>query len=353
MEPDYLESRYAQYRRFGLRLGAVTAFLPLALWLRDYLDDAQGGLRTLPYRILMSAGVLAYVIALALRAPRRVVLLTAYVAVLVIDFVACAVWGWVPIHAVLGYSDYMYMFLLAPLLLLPLSLRAVAGVLVMACLVPNLYVALGMPPGFSLGLFNLVVWPACALAAFWLYEFDGVSRSLFTAQRQMREQAMRDPLTQLGNRRHFEERAKAALAAARRHARPLAALMIDIDSFKAVNDRHGHGAGNEVLRALAGTLSASLRESDVTGRIGGEEFAAVLPEQGLERAAAVAERLRAAVARLRVDAGSAHGRVEVTISVGVAAFPGDAETLEGLLECADARLYLAKQAGRNTVVSTG
>ena len=353
MEPDYLESRHAQYRRFALRLGIVTVFVPLALWLRDYMNDAQGGLRTLPYRILMSVGVLAYVTALALRAPRRVVQVTAYVAVLVIDFVATAVWGWVPVHSVLGYADYMYMFLLAPLLLLPLSLRAVAGVLVMACLVPNLYVALGMTPGFSLALFNMVVWPACALAAFWLYEFDGVSRRLFAAQRQMREQAMRDPLTQLGNRRHFEERAKAALAAARRHARPLAVLMIDIDSFKAVNDRHGHGAGDEVLRALAGNLASSLRESDAIGRIGGEEFAAALPEQGLEGAAAVAERLRAAVERLRVDAGSAHGRVECTVSVGVAAFPGDGETLEALLGRADARLYLAKQAGRNRVVSSG
>ena len=353
MDPDYLQERFAEYRRFALRLGVVTVFLPLALSLRDYMDDARGGLHTLPYRLLMSAGLLAYVATLALRAPRRVVLLAAYAAVLAIDVVASTVWGMVPIHRVVGFADYMYLFLLAPLLLLPLSLREAAGVMVAACALPNLQAALGIGPGFSLALFNLVMWPACGLAAFWLYEFDLVSRGLHLAQRQMREQAMRDPLTRLGNRRYFEERSGAALAAARRYGRSLAVLMIDIDSFKTVNDRHGHGAGNEVLRALAAKLASSLRESDVCGRIGGEEFAVVLPEEGLEQAAAVGGRLRGAVERMRIDAGSAHGRVECTISVGVAAFPRDGDTLEALLERADARLYLAKESGRNRVVASG
>ena len=345
MEPDYLESRHAQYRRFALRLGVVTVFVPLALWLRDYMNDAQGGLRTLPYRILMSVGVLAYVTALALRAPRRVVQLTAYVAVLVIDIVATSVWGWVPIHSVLGYVDYMYMFLLAPLLLLPLSLRAVVGVLVMACLVPNLYVALGMTPGFSLALFNIVVWPACALAAFWLYEFDGVSRRLYAAQRQMREQAMRDPLTELGNRRYFDERGNGALALARRRGRPVSVLMIDIDHFKRVNDEHGHAAGDEVLRALGATLAASLRGGDICGRLGGEEFAAVLPDEDREGGAATAERLRRVLEQLSVDGGSAREPIRFTVSVGAAAFPQDGGTLEALLQCADARMYRAKEGG--------
>ena len=156
----------------------------------------------------------------------------------------------------------------------------------------------------------------------------------------------------MGNRRYFEERAAAALAGARRRNARLALLMIDIDHFKEVNDRHGHAAGDAVLRALADTFSRSLRGGDVCGRLGGEEFAAVLPEQDRAGAAATAERLRAALERLNVGAGGKEW-IRVTVSVGVAAFPEDGQTLGTLMQRADARLYRAKEAGRNTVVSTG
>ena len=162
LKHEYLQARYAQYRTFALRLGIATVFVPMGLWLRDDLSYAAGAWDTLGFRLLMSAGVLAYVAALALRAPRRVVLLAAYLAVLAIDVAASMVWGAVPIHASVGFADYVYLFLLAPLLLLPLSLFEVVAVLVTACLVPNLQAAFGMAPHYSLPLFNLVMWPACA-----------------------------------------------------------------------------------------------------------------------------------------------------------------------------------------------
>jgi len=197
------------------------------------------------------------------------------------------------------------------------------------------------------------VWPACAIVAFSLYEFDRVFRRLFVAQRQVREQATKDPLTQLGNRRYFEERAKAALARVRRRTRPLSLLMIDIDNFKAINDHHGHPAGDDVLRALADRLSASMRAGDVCGRLGGEEFAVVLPDEDRDGAAASAERLRAAVETLGVEAESARERIGFTVSIGVSTLPQDGYTLDELLRQADERLYRAKEAGRNKVVSSG
>ena len=125
-------------------------------------------------------------------------------------------------------------------------------------------------------------------------------RRLFLSQRQVREQAFKDPLTQLGNRRYFDERGDGVLALARRRGRPFSVLMIDIDHFKRVNDEHGHAAGDEVLRALGNALKASLRGGDVCGRLGGEEFAVVLPDEDRAGGAATAERLRRGLEQLSV-----------------------------------------------------
>jgi small subunit ribosomal protein S15 len=115
----------------------------------------------------------------------------------------------------------------------------------------------------------------------------------------LEDQLFEDPLTRLHNRRFVFGQLAALVRGARRHRRPLAAAMIDIDGFKAVNDRHGHEAGDEVLVATAEALQRALRAEDVIGRLGGEEFLALLPDTGPEAAARAAERLRGAVARGR------------------------------------------------------
>jgi len=353
LEEEYRAERFAEYRSFSLRVGIAGAMLTLGLWLRDFADDASGAVRTLEIRLLMAAGVLLYVAALWRGASRGLTLFSGYVAIVVIEFVLLMIWGRLAGGYRAGFPGYMYLYLLTPLMVMPFTPREVVPVLVLIGVVPNLQVALGMANGFPLLAFNVLVWPACAIVAFSLFEFDRVIRSLFLVQRQVSEQALKDPLTQVGNRRYFEERANAALARIRRRARPLSLLMIDIDHFKAINDHYGHPAGDDVLRALAATLLASLRAGDVCGRLGGEEFAVVLPDEDLEGAAASAERLRATVEGLEVGAQAPHGRIAFTVSVGVAALPRDGDTLGTLLECADARLYRAKEGGRNRVVASG
>lgn len=159
--------------------------------------------------------------------------------------------------------------------------------------------------------------------------------------------ATTDGLTGLDNRRAFMQRAEDMLRQAERFGHPCSVLMMDIDHFKSVNDGHGHAIGDEALRAVARVMRECLRGVDVLGRLGGEEFAAILPETGDGKAALVAERLRAGVEALRVDL--AGGDVlRLTLSLGIAGKrPG--ETLESLLGRADAALYAAKQAGRNRV----
>lgn len=167
------------------------------------------------------------------------------------------------------------------------------------------------------------------------------------------QSALQDPLTGLHNRRHLDERLGAELSAASRHGRPLALLLADLDHFKAVNDRHGHLAGDEVLRRTALALQHTVRKEDLLARYGGEEFAVLARETALPGAQALAERLRAAVERSRCAWEGAE--LQVTISVGVAAAPPGRGYAPGaservLFAWADRALYLAK-AQRNAVAT--
>jgi diguanylate cyclase (GGDEF)-like protein len=167
------------------------------------------------------------------------------------------------------------------------------------------------------------------------------------------EQAVTDPLTGVRNRRGFTEAGVAAIARAARAGLPVAVVALDLDRFKAVNDTHGHAAGDAVLRDTAGALLSELRAGDIAGRLGGEEFAVLLPGASLREASAMAERLRAALPD-RVPHPTAGARV--TASFGVAELDAVAEAgraaqaLEAAVAAADTALYAAKQGGRDRVV---
>lgn len=163
--------------------------------------------------------------------------------------------------------------------------------------------------------------------------------------------ATHDALTELYNRRHFIELVDKEIARAQRHGRPLVMCIIDVDLFKPVNDRYGHVAGDGVLRQLAGVVRSFVRGEDVAARIGGEEFAVLLPESDVTAARAFGERLREAVAdSVFMLAGEAH---RITISIGIAAMAPEGAERSTLMEAADAALYRAKAEGRNRVCVQG
>ena len=182
--------------------------------------------------------------------------------------------------------------------------------------------------------------------------FDAVEEA---AQRQLLESALRDGLTRAFNRRYFVQRLGAEIRFAERHGQPLALLMLDIDQFKKVNDSHGHMIGDDVLRAVVGVLSDTLRAEDVLARYGGEEFAVLVRGVSAENARLLGERLRREVEEMALSKETGEA-LPVTISVGISTFPlaeaGEApaeKTGEKLIELADAALYRAKKAGRNRV----
>jgi diguanylate cyclase (GGDEF)-like protein len=161
-------------------------------------------------------------------------------------------------------------------------------------------------------------------------------------------QANADQLTGVNNRRGFLESAAKEFNRFQRYRRPLTVIALDIDHFKQVNDTLGHEAGDTVLNALGAVLASSIRPIDIVGRIGGEEFALILPETPLENAVILAERLRGAVQDLQIPYGSSV--ISVTASFGVAAVEPGTPDIASAMRAADKLLYAAKHAGRNRVV---
>ena len=174
---------------------------------------------------------------------------------------------------------------------------------------------------------------------------------IHTLQAQLKEQANRDPLTGLYNRRYLDSTLERELARCKREGQPLSLLLLDIDHFKQVNDTYGHQAGDEVLRSLAAMLGQQARAGDVACRFGGEEFLMLLPGMPPAIALARAEQWRAAFAATTTAFGEF--RIQATLSIGIAAYPGHGTSPEELIRCADHALYRAKAEGRNRVVAFG
>jgi len=163
--------------------------------------------------------------------------------------------------------------------------------------------------------------------------------------------SLTDGMTGLWNRRNFDLRLESELSRAVRFSEPFAVVFVELDQMKAVNDRHGHQAGDTVLIELARRLTEAVREVDVVARWGGDEFTLLLPKTGLAGALLLAEKIRAAAgtAPFRIDTGA----IDITISVGVAAYPEHGSSGKELVAAADAAMYRAKAGGRNRVEHAG
>ena len=221
------------------------------------------------------------------------------------------------------------------------------GALVIACAVTS------AATGFEVRLHTSMVQIVGSLPLLVLYPMV-VGLTAYRLARRLREQnqllselSRTDPLTGLLNRRYWEEAVAAEFQ--RRASRRASVLMLDIDHFKAINDRHGHPAGDEVLRTLVAVLRASLRADDVPGRYGGEEFGVLLPDTNAAGAEVIAERVRKQIE----GAALSRSGLRATVSIGIAEFhPEDTQYTEAIAR-ADAALYAAKAAGRNRSVRAG
>ncbi len=170
---------------------------------------------------------------------------------------------------------------------------------------------------------------------------------LVESQEHLEHLARYDSLTQLAKKHHFYERAEEEMARSRRYGRELSLLMIDIDHFKRVNDTYGHITGDETLARVCERIRAHIREADLAGRLGGEEFAILLPETGSEEAFALAERLRKIIGDAPIETERAE--LGLTVSIGVARLNPVVADVAAFIHNADQALYQAKDRGRNRV----
>ena len=201
------------------------------------------------------------------------------------------------------------------------------------------------PDPADVDLLTFMIFEAAFVSICAAYLFGGLVKDRIAAS--YRHASLTDPLTGVTNRRGFFQMGERLLMRTRFARQPSALLMFDLDQFKSINDRYGHHAGDDVLTAFCKVVTAHLRPSDLFGRIGGEEFACLLPDTEPQDALWLAERVRAAVEAASHPAGE-HS-VRATVSVGAASSNDATADLTGLLNAADQALYRAKEAGRNRV----
>jgi len=238
------------------------------------------------------------------------------------------------------------------------------------------YILLGQRPGVTITLISVVGLPVAnhflkapyspnALASLLIgvtyfgvlfYAYSDRSISHFHRMREYNEAlhrlAMRDSLTGVYNTRAYYAECARLIRLAERQGSTFAVLFIDLDHFKAINDKYGHSSGDSVLKAVAESLEAGIRSSDPVGRVGGEEFSVFLFGAQLQSAFELAERLRALIEALMPEVGNGQ-RVKITASIGVAESGEGRQSIEAIQHIADQAMYLAKQAGRNRVSSIG
>jgi len=180
------------------------------------------------------------------------------------------------------------------------------------------------------------------------YRLARTIRELESSKKALAQQALTDSLTRLKNRRAFFENGARALAMAQRYVSDLSVILLDIDHFKRINDNYGHQVGDEALVVVANILTELTRTVDTVARIGGEEFAILLPDTNLLGTAVLAERIRKAIEREQFIVTDKI--VQITVSIGIASLSADpAQSVDQMLAVADNRLYLAKEKGRNRI----
>jgi diguanylate cyclase (GGDEF)-like protein len=183
------------------------------------------------------------------------------------------------------------------------------------------------------------------------YASVAIERSQFHQKtEELKRISITDSLTSLLNRRYFQERMSEEIERSRRHLLPLSLIMMDLDNFKSINDTHGHMIGDEVLKLTARCLRNCIRTIDVAARYGGEEFTIILPQTNKLEAAVIAERVCNEIRKLDIPLDQDGLRIPLTVSVGLATFPDDADNLEGVIRKSDIALYQAKTQGKDRVV---
>lgn len=352
-EPIFLQKKFEDHRTYtAIILGLYCAY-GVCAWLIDYVNDPVLAQKTFWLR-LASLGFLAAALAIPrIKNYRRVSMIV--FACISLDLtlnllIIRRLNGELPG----GVAMFAYFPLGATLACLGLSVRMSLSCTVLMAAVPPLFALFKWIPEFPHALYAAVIVPEVSGLAILTCAFAWNYHHRFLLERALKEASNTDALTGVANRRHFNVVLRREISRSERLTHQCALLMLDIDHFKKINDSYGHPTGDRVICALADICTGITRDADWVARLGGEEFAILLPETGPEEAFLLAERIRKDVQQHHIL--SADGaKVQWTISIGVASAHPDShqhllKECERLISHADAALYAAKNNGRNCVV---
>lgn len=347
---EFAAKKFRDHRRFTAVVYVILGvFLPF-LWVWDYVTDPVGARETIGLRLLY---LLILIPAFGFwwpKVPPRWLQIAPPLLMLAAEVLYVEILNHLQTGMIYGLAGFMYVMFIAVLGTQCYSLVLAIGYTLFATILPTLMAALGLAPGFPYLSFAILVWPAAGLTILSQAAFAYHYLYRYYLEQQLKFLSDTDPLSGARNRRYFMPRLDSEVVRAHRLRLDLALLMLDIDFFKKVNDTYGHPTGDLVIRQLADICLQVSRKIDVVGRVGGEEFAVLLPGATIAQATDVAERIRAQAEGSSVQ--SQDGKfLNFTVSVGVAEVRPDDNNGTDLFSRADAALYEAKNSGRNRVMS--
>jgi len=347
---DFCDWIFRENRTLAIFLYVVCGLQWSTLWVWDWVIDPVGAQETM---VLRSSYLLGEGLALLFFLSRRRHWSLAAVTLLSAAFflvIFLAILTRLQTGMVWGIGGFMYCTLISVVLFQCFSLAVNLFAIFALPLVPPFCAALGMAPDFYYIQYAALIGPATLLGA--LIQVAIACRALerYRLQRHLEDLSNTDPLTGVRNRRSLLPLVRAEIARVRRLGGALSVLMLDIDHFKRINDSFGHDVGDAVIRRTTEICRHLSRDIDTVGRLGGEEFALLLPGTSLYQARSVAERIRSEMERTSFCDRSACP-FQITVSIGVAELAPTDQDERDLLNRADTALYRAKQSGRNRVSS--
>ncbi len=350
-DPEYLQKKLEDHRSFCVAMFSLFACMGAALWIWDYVTDPVGARHTIGLRLFF---LLFIVISFAFKhvKNRRLLVFTSMGATLLAEVVFVEILNRLNTGMTYGIGGFMF-FMFMPLVLFQgFSLRLNLIYTFVAAATPHLLAAANFAHGFQHSHYVVLIWPTAVMTMLVQFAFALNYLRRYESETALKLASNTDPMTGLSNRRHFLPLLRQEIIRGHRLNHRVSLLMLDIDHFKIINDTYGHPTGDLVICTLAAVCRKASRETDVVARMGGEEFAILLPETCIRDALVVAERVRSAVENTSVKS---RGNVEFrfTVSIGIAEQPPEDKSEEKLIGMADTALYQAKTSGRNRVQLNG
>ena len=347
---DFAEQKFQDHRAFTAIVGMILAILLPSLWIWDYITDPVGATHTVGLRLLYLLMALMTVGFVYGKNQRRVLVILSMFGAFAAEILFLAILNRLDGGMVYGLAGFLYGMFLALLSLQCFSLLVNISYTLAGAAIPHVMAVLGFAPGFLHQQYAALMWPIAILTILTQVAMAHHYLMRYELQRKLERLSITDPLTGAKNRRFFMALLADEKLKAQRLSQKMALLMLDIDHFKRVNDTYGHPSGDKVICHVTDICLHMSREIDVVARLGGEEFAILLPGSDAEQAVAVAERIRSRVESTAVESLNDQA-IHFTVSLGVAELsPTDVTELEWLGR-ADAALYLAKNSGRNKVMT--